>query len=509
MKNEWAATVVMPELAAVHNDLARLSAPALGSSRLSLREFLNTAFCDRRRIALAFLAAMALTVLASFMPSPRYTAESSLLLRLGREYMYRPEVGAAAAASPIAYDSRETLRAEVEILNSRDIKEAAVDRIGPAVVYPWLAKDAKSAAELRDQAVLELQHGFDAKLIKDSNVAVLTFTHRDPEMAARVLAQITEAYLDHRRTIFSPASLGTAQAKADELAGRLRSLETRLEAFKKDKGIQSFSEQQSLLITQRNGIEMRLGDIEQQLAQTAGRAASLRSSLGGMNDQMTLSSETQRSEALDSARKSLLDLKLKERDLSSKFSDDVPMVQDVRADIARTEAFIADLQRNPERLVRTGRSPVLDSIESDWLRTLAEQRQANASRATLKAQREAIDQRLQRLASSQRELQVLERERKLVEDTYQGAMQRLEEERVIHGLERDRRSSVSVVQAPRVPLEGRNLQPIILAVGAVLSVVCALLVAFVTALLRDTFISPEQVPRELGLPLLAAVPLVR
>lgn len=506
MKNDWAPTeLLLPE--PMFREPARRYV-AQGSSA-TLRSFLNNAFLDRRRIALAFLIPMLLTVIVSFLPTPQYTAEASLLLRLGREYVYRPETGEGNNAAPIAYDAKETTRAEVEILNSRDLKEAVLTRFGPAVVYPWLAKSADDDDKLRVAALLEFQRRFDAKLIKDSNVAVISYAHRDAEMAARVLRQFVETYLDRRQEIFSPASLGTAEAKVKALASRLHEIEEQLEAFKRSHRIQSFAEQQSLLIGQLNGVDARLGEIEQQRAQAAGRAGSLRGSLGELSEAVTLSSETQRSEAIDAARKSLLDLKLKERDLSSKFSDDVPLVKDVRADIARTEAFIAELERNPNRTVRTGRSTVRDTIESDWLRTLADQRQADASRATLRAQRDAIDQRLAALAANQRQLQGLERERKLVEGSYEAAVRRLEEERVIEGLERERRSSVSVVQAPRVPLEPKRLQPVILAIGFVLSLVCALLVAFLSALWRDTFVAPEQVSRELGLPLLAAVPLSR
>ena len=46
------------------------------------------------------------------------------------------------------------------------------------------------------------------------------------------------------------------------------------------------------------------------------------------------------------------------------------------------------------------------------------------------------------------------------------------------GLYRKRRSSVSVVQAPRAPLEAKSLRPVIAVVGVFLSLCAALLVAF-------------------------------
>jgi capsular polysaccharide biosynthesis protein len=65
---------------------------------------------------------------------------------------------------------------------------------------------------------------------------------------------------------------------------------------------------------------------------------------------------------------------------------------------------------------------------------------------------------------------------------------------------------VSIVQPPLVPLQAKSLTPIIVPVGIFLSLCLALLAAFLSALWRDTFITPEQAERGLGLPLLAAVP---
>ena len=69
-----------------------------------------------------------------------------------------------------------------------------------------------------------------------------------------------------------------------------------------------------------------------------------------------------------------------------------------------------------------------------------------------------------------------------------------------------RRSNVSIVQPPLVPLNGTSITPLILVIGTVLSLCGAALVAFLSALWRDTFLTPEQVERELGIPLLAAIP---
>ncbi len=471
----------------------------------TLREFLTICFHDRTRISLAFLVPFVISVIVSFLPAPRYVADASLLVRLGREYVYKPE-GSDAGATPMAYDSKETLRAEVEILNSLDIKETVLQQLGVATVYPWLAAQAPDAQRQTMAGLKEFQSRFEARLLKDSNVIQLSFTHRDAAISAQVLNKTIEAYLERRRAIFASGSYGNAQAKVASLSARLNEVEDKLEGFRRTHGIQSFTEQQTLLLGRKHSIELRLDDSALALAQSGGRSRSLQASLDFVGGEVTLSRETQRSEALESARKTMLELQLKERELSAKFSDTTPAVQDVRAAIARTQAYLAELAALPNQTVRSGRSPVRDNVEADWLKTRADQGQAGAGAAVLQQQRRVLDAQLKSFGANQRQLQGLERERRLLETSYEGAVRRLEEALVQDELDRGRKSNVSVVQAARAPFEAKSMQGLVLAVGTLLSLCCALVVAFFSALWRDTFLSPEQVQRSLGLPLLASVP---
>ena len=52
------------------------------------------------RIGLTFALGLLLPAIAAMLPSTKYTAEAALLLRLGREYIYTPEVGDAQGGSP-------------------------------------------------------------------------------------------------------------------------------------------------------------------------------------------------------------------------------------------------------------------------------------------------------------------------------------------------------------------------------------------------------------------------
>ncbi len=486
------------------NALSVAPSSAAAPQGAALREILTIAFRDRRRIGAALLLGLALTAAVALMAPKKYISEAALLLRLGREYIYTPEVGDPSNSVPIAYDREQTLLAEAKILTSRDIKESVVDKMGVTQIYPALAGvEARSG---RDQAVLAMEKSLEAELLKGSNLMQVGFSHADPAVAAKVLSELIDAYLKKRSIIFSSAAYGNAEADFVARTIQLNAAEAKLAALKSERRIRAFPEEQSLLLAQRNALEVRQADNALALAQARGRASVLNASMGGLTADVVLSSETQRSEAIENARRVLLDLRLKERDLSSKYVDTNPAVVDVRADLARTTEFLRDLERTPSRVVRTGRSPSRDVVEADLMRTQADQGQARAGVGALAAQRAAIDARLTVLAESEQDLRALERDRRLAEINYEAAAKRLRDEMVLDDLDRKRKSNVSIVQPPLVPLQAKSLVPIIALVGVFLSLCAALLTAFLSALWRDTFITPEQAERSLGLPLLAAVP---
>jgi uncharacterized protein involved in exopolysaccharide biosynthesis len=478
------------------------------SARVTLRDLLTIAYHDRKRIGAALLLGLLLTLLLAAAMPKKYTAEASLLLRLGREYLYVPETGDPSTAQPLPYDREQTLVAEAKILTSRDVLESVVAAVGVANIYPKITENRTATEAEQAEAAKALGRAIKADLLKGSNLLQVGFSHPDADVSARVLDQIIDSYLMKRRDVFSSASNGQAEAELGARRIQLNTAEARLASFKQERGIRSFLEEQTLLLAQRSEIEKRQTEINLALAQADGRRSALSAQLGQLPAEVRLQSETARGEAAEAARKLLLDLQLKERDASSKFFDGEAQVQDIRADIERVNAHLRMLEASPPQSVRTGRSPVRDGAESDLVRSAADLSQSRSGLAALAAQRAAVDKRLSELANSESELRTLERERRLAEVQYEAAVKRLRDERVLTDLDAQRKSNVSVVQRPAVPTQAESKRSLVLVLGIVLSMGMAVLVAFLSALWRDTFLTPADVQRELGLPLLGAIPAV-
>ena len=452
----------------------------------SVREDLRTSLRqDGRRMATVFLAGLLLTAIAAALAPRHYVAEAALLLRFGREYVYTPEVGDASQGSPMAYDRDQTLVAEARILASRDVFEAVLDKLGVGAVYPKIAASGDAPEKQRARALLQMGKALDAELLKGSNLLQVGFRHDDAQTASHVLASVIDAYLQKRVAIFSSASLRLAQSDFDARALQLDTAEQKLAAYKRAHGVLAFNEEQSLLLAQRNTLELRRSEVELAHAEAGGRVDTLRAHLRNVPKEVTLSRETRPGEATENTLRLLLDLKLKERDVRSKFFDSVPVVQDVRQDIDRTTEYLRQLQTSPSRTERVGRSPVRDAAETELSKALTERSQGAAGRTTLASQLAAVDKRLAELAACESELRGLERARRLAEGNYEASAKRLRDERALADLDRQRKSNVSIVQPPSTPLEARTYRAPIAAAGTLLSLAAALSVGFAGALRRE------------------------
>jgi len=443
----------------------------------SLRDMLVSLHRDRRRILAALFTGLLLTAIVAEIVPDRYTAEAALLLGPGRENAYTPELGDSAAAQPTAYDFEQTQQAEARIVASRDVIDEVVAEMGAATIYPALAASGDHSQQ-RAKAALAISRALDAELLKGSNLLQISYWHDNPQMAALVLQRLIDAYRRKRMQLFSATGYGSAQADFAVRAEELDSAEANAAAFKRAHGIQSFAEEQSLLLVQRNVLEQREADIALNLSQAKGRSQALRSRLAALPTEVVLSSETQRG-GVEGARQPMVELRVK----------DYQRARDA----------------NATRSVLTGRSAVRDGAESELLRASADLGQARAGQSSLQEQRASIDQRLAELAASESDWRRLERERRLAEANYEAAAKRLRDESVLADLDRQRRSNVSVVQKPTVPLEAKSARSAVLAIGVLLSLCAALLTAFLSALWRDTFLTPDQVRRGIGLPLLGTI----
>ena len=120
------------------------------TARYAIEDYPGLLWRERGLMIVIFLVVLAVGVGFAFTLKTVYPAQSSLLVRLGPEYVYQPRVGdAARGAIP---EADQVIQSEVEILSSAQVREQVVARIGIAKLFPKLGERyaGASPAEKRE-----------------------------------------------------------------------------------------------------------------------------------------------------------------------------------------------------------------------------------------------------------------------------------------------------------------------------------------------------------------------
>jgi len=270
------------------------------------RELLVFYYKYRRRLALAFLVPFTLAVVMSFIPKPRYEANSTLVVRLGSEYVYQPEVGAGSnsPASPIPFDRDQIYKAEVAILGSHDLHQQVVETIGLDRMYPqgavhkpfaplrewgltllnaWYPEDEESPAAVEtlrtalsdtdadiklsdderarkrlDLAVENFGKRLNIVLGKESAVIDVSFQHRDRDVAVQALDALLKFYMEKRKKLYLDTRSSLASSEAETTRRRASSAQAAVENFKRVHQIYSLADQRTQLLAQREEVRKQM-----------------------------------------------------------------------------------------------------------------------------------------------------------------------------------------------------------------------------------------------------------
>ena len=110
-----------------------------GDEAIGLREFLSVLFKRKSTILVTFLTVVATVTVGTFLLPPTYEAQARLLVKVGRENVYRSEVG-GDTSQILSVNNEEIVNSETNILTSRDLIEKVVSTLTVQQLYPDLAK---------------------------------------------------------------------------------------------------------------------------------------------------------------------------------------------------------------------------------------------------------------------------------------------------------------------------------------------------------------------------------
>jgi uncharacterized protein involved in exopolysaccharide biosynthesis len=410
---------------------------------------------ERRLILAVFLTVLALGLLAAFAMKTSYQAYSSLLVRLGPEYVYDP--GAGGAGRGAALSSDQMLQSEIEILAARDLPVRVIERLGLPRTYPALAaKYARgSAAEqrrTRDLAARAIQQNLSIETTPGSPVVRVRFSHRDPQAAALVLNTLLEEYLIYRRAVLLAPEPAALDQQRRLFEARLAKADSAYQDFLASNRIGDFIAEKNALTNLHAQIEHQRQQAQVQLQDRTARLATLSAQL------------------VHVAR-------------------EVRLHRDVADGAVRT---------------RTGVNPVHQSLQAEKIQLTAEVAALKRAQAALAGQIEELTERRLRLAALEPRFQKLSLTREVLQASVRDLAVREEQGRAAREIALLANESIRIVQRAAPPARGISLRRPVAALALLLASLAGLGAGVARMLMRPGLPTAQVASRSLGLPVLGA-----
>ena len=463
-------------------------------------------FRHRRKALGFFLTTVLVTLIAILAISPVYESEAKLLIKVGRESVAM-DPSVLGPTMNVLQERRNEINSEIGILTSPYLIERVVADIGiDAFVDPDDFAEVPRA-RVYEVAVGEFHRDFVASSSGDDDIIYLSYRASSPELAQRALDRLIEQYIDRRIEIHSTqASPAFFREHSTDLLGRLTAAENALEDFRTRRQISSIEVQKEAMISQLSGLDMAINEFEGQVDASNARIIALQGSIESRPEVRELNRTTGISNnAADQIKSKLIELRMREADLSARYPDDERAIVDIRQQIrVATEELAKEQETHTE--VTMGVDTTADALRLDLVTERSQLYAAMARLRTLRSERQSRQEQLNQLAGDEIELARLEREVDIADEEYREYMSRHQRANISAAMDSSRVSNVSVVQPASYtsrPVAPRRKLSLLLAILA--GIFGGLGLAFLAEYLDNSIKTRDDVSRRLGLPVLVTL----
>ena len=473
------------------------------------REFLTVLFKHKTKALAVFSGIFLSVTLVSVLLPSLYVADSTLLVKIGREYLNRPEVGESTPL--LSLNQQEVINSEIEILTNRDLIRKVITTLNVENFYPDLfslgipVKIPFSDMAPLDHAILGFGKKLNVESVRKSNVIQVSFLHKDPQIAAKAVNLLVELYKEKHLQVFSNPQSSFLEKQLAEYDRLLKDSENRLEQFRQKNQVYSLEEQRTLLLRRRSELDTSLKNAQHQIEEHRKRLATVKNQQKDSSKKPSLYTSSEREKIIVDARSKLLSLQLQEQDFLKLYTEDNRLVQNTRKEILIIQDFLKQQEKEISGKVKTG-NVVYQELEKDRNRTEADLNAQAAKAATIQQQIGQLDREIQSLDLLEKESQALMRERAENEKNYKTYQGRVEEARISDDMNLRKMANISIIQEAAVPVKpAKPKRALNIVLGFILAAISGIGVAYFSEFAAQRYSTPESVEQHLGVPVLTTV----
>jgi uncharacterized protein involved in exopolysaccharide biosynthesis len=470
--------------------------------RFAATDFIPLLWRERMVMLSVFMVIAALAIAAALTLKTTYPARSSLLIRLGQEYVYQPAAGdAARGAVP---DSDQVIQSEVEILSSDQLKEQVIQKLGLTRLYPALAGRYERAAlgdqqKMMSQAIAAMDKQLKIASAPGTPVVRLEYDDNDAQTAALVLNTLVDQYLVYRRSILlDPAAPLEAQRQAFE--AKLEQADEAYQSFLGTNNIGDFESEKTGLAQLQTQLQQQKYQTDSQLQERQARLSALDAQFAQVSPEIGLYHDVDHA-----AQDKLTDLKVQRAGLLGRYRPDSGPVKAMDVQIAAMEQAIASGHAQGDGSRRLGANPVYQTLQTEKIQLTAEVAALQRSSQTLGDQITQVTERQLRFDQLEPQFQDLSRDRDVLAGNVRDFQVKEQETQAADAIAKQSNDNISIVERATPPAQGKSFRKPVAMIGLMMAAFTALCVGLLRIFLRSGFPTAASAGRTLELPVLASV----
>ena len=502
------------------------------------RDLLGLLFRDWVVFVRVVLVIIAFSAMIGISYGVSYPVTASVLVLPSRNYVFREEVGERETGQLYSMSGSEYVLSEAQIIKSRDVLTMAIEHVGLSAIFPDLGRKVASNSlslrknlearlmalmegrpaedvlreekdryqtKIRELAVSRILKKLTVQTTKDSNVILLNYGHSSPLIAKQVLDEILASYIERRHDLYSVRRSELFTIQREKFNERLADKEREIAEFKQSGRFNAFDEQKNLMVRLQAEI---LGDrieAKSRLSESQSKINRINSILKELPRDVLDSEEKLKQDSAASARTALVSLESRRNEMLTKFHSQSRYIQNLDDQIRGMRQTIDQSQPTLATQERHIRNPTISSLETQLAASMVDADSYRGRIEALDLEKKNIDQRLQDFDQLEGIHELLTLSRDQLKENLKTYAQKVEEALILEEMERQKFDNVRIIEPPRLPDRKSNYFLIFVGLSLFLGPIFGILFLIIKHKARQVYISPEEVERSVGFPVLISV----
>jgi len=346
-------------------------------------------------------------------------------------------------------------------------------------------------------------------VLADTESDVITVKYADfgaPEIPACVLQTLATLYMEKHVLLSHPSgSSDVFSHETDDYKKKLDAAEAQLIQFGKTENVAAPDVIRTAMAQQVTDMQTALSQAKQQVSADTDR-------IRYVQEQMKVT--PQRSPTLEQSnaanllrqtlQSTLLAAQAKHADLLTKYDPSYPSVKESEEEIRQTQAQIREASTATYMNMTTDRDPVYELLREDLAKTQVDRTSQAATATALQESLANTEQRMVKMDEFAVRSAALQREAKAAESNYLLFLSKREQEKASNALDVQGIANVAIATPATVPALPAFSISMVLALGFVFAIICAISAAYVFEYFDPSFSTPNQITELLGIPVMAS-----